>query len=612
MDGMSLPPESPLDMPVRPLAEGPRAAGTTLQGIGWRRLAVLGGAVALTAAATAEMWQVLALSRWTLFGAVLTLIFALLFFWIALAFTSGLAGFQRLLGAAAEDGEVGLPRSRTALLMPIHHESPQRLRCALRALRASLIQAHAAECFDIFILSDTQDAALQAAELEVWRELRTHDGPCLYYRQRAEQTGRKAGNIAEWVRRFGGAYRQFLILDADSLMEARTLLHLVHRMETAPHLGLIQTLPLLHGGRTSFARLQQFASQVYGPVIAEGLAWWSGHEGNYWGHNALIRTRAFAEAAGLPELPGSKPFGGVIMSHDFVEAALLRRAGWAVIMDARLPGSFEEGPPNLPEMAERDRRWCQGNLQHMALLATPGLHPVSRLHLLGGICAYLNAPLWLGFLLLGLIVSLQARFLRPEYFPTTHALFPQWPIVDAERAAWVFAATLALLLAPKVMGVLAFSRSPAGPRSAMAFFRLLGGAATEILVSALLSPVTMVTQTGHCISVLRGADGGWAAQQREAQGWSLLASLRLMRIHLALGVLLGGLALAIDPWIAAWIAPVLLGLLLAPWLVTWTSRQAGPVLTAMLRTPLEESPPGILLNARDIGRVNRVPVLECA
>ena len=595
-------------MPVRPLAEGPRAAATRVPGMGWRRLIVLGGALALTVVATAEMWQVLALSRWTVLGAVLTALFALLFFWIALAFTSGLVGFLRLLGQPADDGEASLPRSRTALLMPIHHESPQRLRCALRALRASLIEAGAAESFDIFILSDTRDGHLQAAERDVWRELEAQHGPSLYYRCRTQHAGRKAGNIGEWVRRFGGAYRQFLILDADSLMEGRTLLRLVHRMETTPQLGLIQTLPLLHGGRTRFARLQQFASQVYGPVIAEGLAWWSGHEGNYWGHNALIRTRAFAEAAGLPELPGSKPFGGDIMSHDFVEAALLRRAGWSVIMDASLPGSFEEGPPNLPEMAGRDRRWCQGNLQHIGLIMTPGLHPVSRLHLLGGIFAYLNAPLWLGFLLLGLAVSFQARFLRPEYFPAGHALFPQWPIVDAERAAWVFAGTLALLLAPKLMGIVAFSFSSSGPRSSLAFLRMLGGAATEIWVSALLSPVTMLTQTGHCVTILRGADGGWAVQQRDAQGWSLRSSLRIMRVHLAFGLLLSGLSLAIDVRIAAWLSPVLLGLVLAPWLVGWTSRQPGPVLTAMLSTSLETSPPGILLAARENAPENQAPV----
>ena len=174
--------------------------------------------------------------------------------------------------------------------------------------------------------------------------------------------------------RFGGAYAQFLILDADSLMTGETLVRLAGAMERHPDVGLIQTLPIITGAATLFARVQQFAGRVYGPLIAHGIAWWHGAEGNYWGHNAMIRTRAFAEQAGLPELAGRKPFGGPIMSHDFVEAALMRRGGWAVHMVPGVRGSYEEVPPTLTDLAVRDRRWCQGNLQHLAVLPTRGLH----------------------------------------------------------------------------------------------------------------------------------------------------------------------------------------------------------------------------------------------
>ena len=595
-----LPPEAPLAMPARPLRKRPAEPPPLTGGPAamWlRRLFVIGGAMALTGFGAAEMWQVLGLARWTVSGGVMTTIFALLFFWIALAFSSGIAGFVLLLGRARPPAPVAQPRSCTALLMPVYNEPVERVQAALAALRQSLREAGASDAFNIFVLSDTRDPAARDAEAEICRLLALTPGPALFFRHRPDNAGRKAGNIAEWVRRFGGAYPQFLILDADSLMEAETLLRLVARMEAEPRVGLIQTLPLLHGGETLFARLQQFAAQVYGPVIAEGLAWWSGWEANYWGHNALIRTRAFAEAAGLPRLRGRKPFGGPIMSHDFVEAALMRRAGWAILFLPRLPGSFEEGPPNLPEMAARDRRWCQGNLQHLGVIGAPGLHPVSRLHLLNGIFAYLNAPLWLGFILLGLAVSLQARFLRPEYFPSSYALFPQWPVVDAERAVWVFAATLALLLAPKFMGLIAFAASREGPRGLGGMLRLVLGVVFEILVSALLSPVTMLTQARQCVSVLLGADGGWNTQQREAQGWTLAASLRLMRRHVALGLALTGLSLAIEPRLTAWMAPVLLGLLLAPFLVSWTaSAAAGAALRrkGLLIVPAECAPGPIL------------------
>jgi membrane glycosyltransferase len=200
-------------------------------------------------------------------------------------------------------------------------------------------------------------------------------------------------------------------------MSGETLVQLVAAMQEHPDVGLIQTLPIIVNATTLFARVQQFAGRVYGPLIAHGIAWWHGAEGNYWGHNAMIRTRAFAECAGLPELSGRKPFGGAIMSHDFVEAALIRRGGWAVHMVPAMRGSYEEVPPTLTDLAIRDRRWCQGNLQHAAVLPARGLHRISRLHLLTGIGSYITAPLWLLFILTGILIAVQARFVQPDYFP---------------------------------------------------------------------------------------------------------------------------------------------------------------------------------------------------
>ena len=245
-----------------------------------------------------------------------------------------------------------------------------------------------------------------------------------------------------------------LILDADSLMTGDTIIRLVAAMEEHPKVALIQTLPIVVNARSLFARWQQFAGRLYGPLLAAGIAWWHGSEGNYWGHNAIIRVRAFAQYAGLPELGGRKPFGGHILSHDFIEAALMRRGGWAIHMAPKLGGSYEESPPTLSDFAARDRRWCQGNLQHLALLPTRGFHWVSRLHLLTGIGSYLTAPLWLIFLMSGILVSLQAQFVRPEYFPKGYSLFPQWPAQDPILAAWVFVGTMGMLIAPKLLAFL--------------------------------------------------------------------------------------------------------------------------------------------------------------
>jgi membrane glycosyltransferase len=608
-----LPPEAPMAMPAQDLSRAPPPALTrrsSAPSLMWlRRLLVIGSALVLTFVATAEMSLVLGLSRWSVMGVVMTAIFAMLFVWIALAFTSAAAG---LVSMAFASDPLGLRapaprlRSRTALLMPVYNESVPHWRATLAAMRASFEDAGASGHFDIFVLSDTTDPTIRDAEGEAALELGPAAGPAVFYRHRPENIGRKAGNIEEWVRRFGDGYDQFLILDADSLMEAGTIVTLSAAMERHGDVGLIQTLPLLYGGETLFARLQQFAGQVYGPVIAQGLAWWSGADSNYWGHNAMIRTRAFAEAAGLPRLPGRKPFGGDILSHDFVEAALMRRAGWAIHLAPLLGGSYEQGPPTLPDLAVRDRRWCQGNLQHSAVISTAGLHPLSRLHMATGIAAYLSAPFWLGFLILGLAVSLQAYFLRPEYFPQTHALFPQWPVVDPERALWVFAGTFLLLLAPKFMALIALVVRRRGSGA----LRILASGLLEILISSLLSPVTMLTQAQQVFGILLGRDGGWSAQRREGEAITIRAALRLARAHLVLGVVLAGLALAINPLLAAWMAPVLVGLLLAPWLIAWTSSvQLGGWLRArgLLEVPTEEAPSGVLLlAAREHHAVERV------
>ena len=295
------------------------------------------------------------------------------------------------------------------MLLPTYNEDPHRIMARLRAMYESVDLSGYGSRFDWFVLSDTTNPSIWIAEEKCFLRLRRECGANnIYYRHRRENTARKSGNIEDWVTRFGAGYDHMIILDADSLMTADTIVRLVSAMETHPGVALIQTLPVVVNAKTLFARLQQFSGRLYGPLIAAGIAWWHGSEGNYWGHNAIIRVRAFAQDAGLPELHGRKPFGGHILSHDFVEAALMRRGGWAIRMAPTLGGSFEECPPSLLDFAARDRRWCQGNLQHLAVLPARGLHWVSRLHLLTGIGSYLTAPLWLLFLLLGILISLQA------------------------------------------------------------------------------------------------------------------------------------------------------------------------------------------------------------
>lgn len=608
-----LPAEARLEMPTQSLRHRPPRGGrfaSAPRAVGLRRLLVIGGAIVMTAFGAREMYRVLAVNGATPLAIFMLALFVALFAWIALSFTSAIAGFISVIGGGGKRllATDALPSTRTALLMPTYNESPARIIAGLEAIDGELRALGASDVFDIFILSDTTNPDAWIEEEKAFLALRQRTGGDhrIFYRHRPKNTARKSGNIADWVERFGGAYPQFLILDADSVMRGDTLVSLVVSMEANPDVGLIQTLPIITGGTTLFARMQQFAGRVYGPVIAHGIAWWHGTEGNYWGHNALIRTIAFAEQAGLPELRGRKPFGGHIMSHDFIEAALMRRGGWAIHMMPGLEGSYEESPPSLMDLAVRDRRWCQGNLQHMAVLPARGLHWVSRMHLLTGIGSYITAPLWLMFLLSGILIALQARFIPPDYFPDTgKALFPSWPVIDPVRAMWVFIGTMGLLLVPKLLGMITVMVRRDVRRGCGGFLGLIVSLVLETLIAGLLAPVVMLTQSIDVVAILLGKDSGWNAQRRDDGGIPLRDIFRLYRRHTILGLLLGAGAFAVSPYLALWMLPVVLGLALAVPLASLTGRRSlgmGLRRIGLLRIPEEVHPPAVLRSAAALYR----------
>ena len=608
-----LPPEVPLPMPSQSLREKPRSIrrpASSPRGIGLRRFLVVGGAAVLSAIAAYEMYLVLGGSGFTTLAAFMLLLFVALFSWIALSFTNSLAGFVSVLvggGRRLLSSKASLPTTRTALLMPTYNESPARVMAGLQAIEESLRAAGVSDAFDFFILSDTTDPEIWIAEEAAFLALRERTGGhgCIFYRHRKQNVARKAGNIADWVRRWGGDYPQFLILDADSVMTAEALLRLVVAMERHPDVGLIQTLPIITAATTLLARLQQFAGRVYGPLIAHGLAWWHGAEGNYWGHNALIRTRAFAEQAGLPVLQGPGPFGGHILSHDFVEAALIRRGGWAVHMVPGLVGSYETGPPTLIELAVRDRRWCQGNLQHAAVLSTRGLAWTSRLHLLTGIGSYITAPLWVLFLLTGILIALQARFVPYNYFPGGKSLFPTWPVIDPVRAMWMFIGTMAVLLAPKLLAAIAVLLHASERRGHGGGARLLMSVTTETILTGLIAPLMMLSQSGAVCGVLLGRDSGWQPQRRDDGSVPIRELARRYRHHTVSGLLLGSGAWTVSPYLALWMTPVVLGLVLAiPLAAVTGQRRVGWALRriGLLCTPEETAPPGVLSRATELAR----------
>src|SRR3954470_19768461 len=602
-----LPAEARLDMPVQSLNAGERAKRLAPPNIIARRLFVFGSALAMTAVAAWQMYLVLAVGGLTTLEAVILTLFVILFAWVALSFASTLGGVIALITRQTHPLgiELGAPipaiATRTALLLPTYNEQPDRVMSRVQAVAESVAETGAASLFDVFILSDTTDPDVFLAEEAAYLALRERLGASrIFYRHRPKNDAKKAGNIAEWVRRFGGRYELMIVLDADSLMTGDTLVRLVAAMESNARVGLIQTFPVMVNAATPFARVQQFAGRLYGPLIAYGLAWWHGPDSNYWGHNAVIRTRAFAECAGLPALRGPRPIGGNILSHDFVEAALMRRCGWAIHMAPQLSGSFEESPPSLTEYAARDRRWCQGNLQHMGVLPARGLHWATRLHLATGIGAYVAAPLWLSFLFVGILISLQAKFIRPEYFPKTFTLYPQWPAQDPVRAAYVFAGTMALLLLPKLFGYFAMLPDHTARRGFGGALRAFISMLMEILISGLIAPIMMLIQSTSVIQIVSGRDSGWNAQRRDDGSLPLGATIRRYGWHTAFGLLLAFAAYEVSFSLFAWMTPVIVGLILAIPLAQWTANPAaGRRMRSrkLLLTPEESEPPQILKRA---------------
>ena len=602
-----LPPESGLAMEVCRLDQvtGRAPAPALPSGrLSLRRLTIFLGAALLTAAGGYEMYEVVQVGGVTVLEAILLVFFVPLVAWIAFSFMSALAGFFVLVCRKKVGPTVdrGIPFSeterRTAMLLPTYNEDPHELMARLRSMHESVAAISQHTGVDWFLLSDTTDPDVWVEEEAAFLALRRDCGNHVFYRHRSDNTARKSGNIADWVRRFGAAYDYMIVLDADSLMTGETIAGLVQAMEADPSAALIQTQPAIVNARSLFSRLQQFAGRVYGPMIAAGGAWWHGTESNYWGHNAIIRVRAFAEAAGLPELRGRKPFGGHILSHDFVEAALMRRAGWAIYFASEIGGSFEEVPPSMLDFAARDRRWCQGNLQHLAVLPARHLHWISRIHLLTGIGSYITAPMWLAFLILGLLISLQASFIRPEYFPKGFALFPTWPQQDPILAAWVFAATIALLIVPKLLAYLALIMRSEERKAFGGSFRVFGGILVETFLAALIAPSMMVFQSTAVIEILVGRDAGWKVQRRGSGAVAPAEIYRKLTAPTLCGLFMGLSALAVSFPLFLWMSPVIAGLLLSLPLGFLTSRPIGS--TGLFATPEDLQPPQVVFRANEL------------
>jgi membrane glycosyltransferase len=516
-------------------------------------------------------------------------LFSLCMFWLAWGSILPLFG---LVGSFFEETPPrisGAPQGRTAILVPVYKEDAAGVFSRIAAMHDALTETVLAQNCDFFILSDSNNAESRLAEEKALVELRQRCQSTIriFYRNRKNNIGKKAGNIADFVTTSGGAYPYMLVLDADSLIAAETIVEMVRRMEAAPNLGLLQTLPTIIGRRSLFGRSIQFASYFYAPMFARGLTVLQGREGPFWGHNALIRTKAFAQCCGLPKLPGKPPFGGEILSHDFVEAALLARGGWTVRLDVDLKQSYEEAPTNVIEFAKRDRRWCQGNLQHLRILPAKGLKFSHRINFFQGALGYLASPIWLLFLSASALAPVIST--EPVYFPENGTLFPAIPPTMTSTAIMLIELTIALLLLPKLLIVL---RSLVMGKTDQfgGLFNILKSVFGELFLSSLLAPIHMMFQSRSVMQVLAGLDAGWPATDREDGKLSFEEAFKAtwwMSIVGIVGLVLFTFFTDIS---SLWALPICLPLILAPNLVKWTASPRIGLKAAnygLFQTPVE-------------------------
>jgi membrane glycosyltransferase len=491
--------------------------------------------------------------------------------WLAWGAVTALLGLTS--GIVAPLASTAPIQGRTVVIVPVYNEDPVATFARIAAMDDSLHACNPLVQIDFAILSDTRDVQIAALEQRWFARLVARQGAQtrMFYRRRKDNTGRKAGNIEAFITASGGAWDYAVILDADSLMEGATLLEMIRRLEADPKLGLLQTLPKVIGAHSIFGRAMQFAAAFHSPAFARGLAAMQGRSGPFWGHNAIIRIRAWAESCGLPVLPGPPPFGGHILSHDSVEAALLARAGWTVRLDDDLEGSYEGGPENIIDHAKRDRRWCQGNLQHSKVVTAPGLLGWSRFALFQGIFAYLAPLIWLAFIAASIAAIPLATEL--DYFPMPDWPFPVFPNDQTPKAIGLALGIFGLLVLPKLLIGLEAALAGRARRFGGAA-RTMGSVLAELALSSLVAPVLLAFQSRSVIQVLLGRDGGWPPNNRGDGGLALAEAWAAGRWI----SLWGAAGIATTHYFAQvltlWLLPVTLPMLVAPLLIWWTSRPA--------------------------------------
>ena len=585
-----MPPVKPLDMPIQDFSRShrdPKAPLKPAQPFIWaKRVAVFVPALICTIVLAMLFRDTVPADGSPMKNAAWIATITVTFFWISFVLCLSAAGLITMMRRrVAVIKPKFTPPLKVAILMPVYNEDVSEVFANVLTMQDDLNETPNLHRFSAFVLSDSQDPKIIAQEHRAFTHARaTHAlSDQLYYRRRENNQDFKTGNLRQWVTNWGAHYDAMLVLDADSLMSAQAVLRLTNTLAQNPHLGVVQGALRIFRGRSLIARWQQFAGVAFGAFFARGLALWSGDEGNFFGHNAIVRTRAFAACSGLPAMPSREDVHIPILSHDFVEAALMRRAGWGIRILPDLEDSYEGTPETLIDFIRRDRRWCQGNMQHLRIMSSAGFHLISRHHLLHNALTYLMSPAWLALIL----------------FWTAHGFTTTEPNSSANFL--IFGVIYAMLLAPKIAGAIVILASKSKLRTFGGVANFAKSFAVEIVVSFLIAPIMMIHQTiGVGRSIFR-LPPHWGTPVRQGEKHSLKTLIQFHVIEIVLGfVLASGIALGS---LSIWLSPIAFSLALAP-VISHFSRfdlKGRPSNVITLDTILDQEKPEIL-SAADVHR----------
>jgi membrane glycosyltransferase len=484
---------------------------------------------------------------------------------------------------------ISLDNIQSAIIVPIYNENTEMVFDNLSVLYDNLQKLKENSNFDIFILSDTNDISIKyQEELKFIHFLKNKDAfQKIFYRNRKVNVNGKSGNIADFCRRWGNNYKYAIVLDADSYLDPKACVGLVKRMEENSNIGILQTMPKIKKSKSLFQKLFSFSNLVYGKYFSLGSSYWQLNSATFWGHNAIIRLAPFMKYCALPQLPKLGAIGGKILSHDTIEAALLKKEGYSTWFTTDDIKSYEEFPPTWIDLLKRDFRWCQGNLQHFWFLRSAGFKSASKFHIVNGIFSYLSSLIWLLFLLLTSI-----QFYKDVRYYRLALDFELWKLLWENeiypKAITLQLFTLTLLFLPRILFFLNLIVSKNSFKiSKITQLKLFFG---EFLFSIVLAPNQMLYHTLFVLKTIVGHKIIWNAQNRnQNKNFSFLYYFNFFKYNFYLGISVGILLYYIEFYLFLWLIPIWGSWLLSPLIGFYTSK------VKFKRENIEKEKPSLVL-----------------